>query len=78
MDEKIKQLEAALSQKDEELEKMKENMKMMQEHIDRITPEQKVETDIDRMSPNEEVETPDIAEKLEDTDTILEESEPEE
>ena len=77
MDEKIKQLEAALSQKDEELEKMKENVRMMQDHIDRITPEQKVETDIDRMSTKEKVETPNIAEKLEDTDTILEESEPE-
>ena len=77
MDEKIKQLEAALSQKDEELENMKENMRIMQEHIDRITPEQKDDTNLDRMSPKEEVETPDIAEKLEDTDTILEESEPE-
>ena len=66
MDQKIKQLEAAVTDKDEELRKLKETIKMLQDKV------AKNEEHID----NKQIEIQETRDDRLD-DTILEESEPE-
>ena len=66
MDQKIKQLEAAVTDKDEELRKLKETIKMLQDKV------AKNEEHID----NKQIELQETRDDRLD-DTILEESEPE-
>ena len=66
MDQKIKQLEAAVTDKDEELRKLKETIKMLQDKV------AKNEEHID----NKQIEMQETCDDRFD-DTILEESEPE-
>ena len=66
MDQKIKQLEAAVTDKDEELRKLKETIKMLQDKV------AKNEEHID----NKQIEMQETRDDRLD-DTILEESEPE-
>ena len=66
MDQKIKQLEAAVTDKDEELRKLKETIKMLQDKV------AKNEEHID----NKQIELQEARDDRLD-DTILEESEPE-
>ena len=66
MDQKIKQLEAAVTDKDEELRKLKETIKMLQDKV------AKNEEHID----NKQIEMQKTRDDMLD-DTILEESEPE-
>ena len=65
MDQKIKQLEAAVTDKDEELRKLKETIKMLQDKV------AKNEEHID----NKQIEMQETRDDRLD-DTILEESEP--